>query len=216
MSRFPFAQTSMAAAAAVCALAFSLLICGCQTKVERQAAFTAALNNYYSARQDCLFPDPIKFPIAPDTKNRDEKQEFDALVKAGLLLPEGTQKAAHVRRTAHARHEGRGAYELSDVGRLDWTADQARIGYGNFCFGHPQVNAIQNSAEIAGVTPTRYKVSYRDRVILPAWAAEPQVEKAFPEIVKDSSGQTSTATMVKSSSGWKVQNVSPPVTNPMG
>ncbi len=208
MCRSTIMQTAVGATAAVCALAFSLLICGCQTKYERQAAFTAALNNYYSVRQDCLFPDSIKFPIAGATLNGDRKNEFDALVNVGLLQ----RAAAH--KTKHQASPGE--YELSNIGRLDWTADQARMGYGIFCFGHPQVNAIQNSTEIAGATPTRYKVSYRDRVILPAWAEEPQVEKAFPKVVQESSGETSTATMIKSNSGWKVQSVSPSAPNPMG
>jgi len=201
-------QTTIGATAAVCALAFSLLICGCQTKYERQAAITAALNNYYSVRQDCLFPNSIKFPIAGTTLNGDQKKELDALVNVGLLQ----RAAAHKTKNQASP----GEYELSNIGRLDWTADQARMGYGNFCFGHPQVNAIQNSTEIAGATPTRYRVSYRDRVILPAWAEEPQVEKAFPKVVQESTGETSTATMIQSSSGWKVQSVSPPAPNPMG
>jgi len=201
----------VAVAAAVCALASALLISGCQTKYDRQVAFTAALNNYYSARQDCLFADPIQFPVAANTLSKNQKAQFDALVSAGLLQHQATPKADH------KRHESsKEEYALSNIGRLDWTADQARMGYGNFCFGNPQVNGIQNSTEMAGDTPTRYKVSYRDQVILPAWASEPQVEKAFPQIVKDSSGQTSSATLVKSSSGWKVQNVSPPAATPMG
>jgi hypothetical protein len=211
MCRSTITQTEIGATAAVCALAFSLLICGCQTKYERQAAFAAALNNYYSVRQDCLFPNSIKFPIAGSALNGDQKTELDALVDVGLLQRESAHKSARSKHVAPP-----GEYKLSDIGRLDWTADQARMGYGNFCFGHPQVNAIQNSTEIAGVTPTRYKVSYRDRVILPAWAAEPQVKKAFPKVVQESSGETSTATMIKSSSGWKVQSVSPPAPNPMG
>lgn len=212
MSASQFARTSIVAvAAAACALASSLLISGCQTKYDRQMAFTAALNNYYSARQDCLFADPIQFPVAANTLSKDQKAQFDALVAAGLLQQQTTQSAEHKRHQSPAK-----GYALSNIGRLDWTADQARVGSGNFCFGNPQVNGIQNSTEMAGVTPTRYKVSYRDRVILPAWASEPQVEKAFPQIVRDNSGQTSSATLVKSSSGWKVQNVSPPAATPMG
>lgn len=212
MCRSTITQTAIGATASVvCALALSLLISGCQTAYERQTAFTAALNNYYSVRQDCLFPGSIKFPIAGTNLNGDQKNELDALVDVGLLQ----RAAAH--KTAHSRHEASpGEYELSNIGRLDWTADQARMGYGNFCFGHPQVNAIQHSTEIAGVTPTRYKVSYHDQVILPAWAEEPQVEKAFPKVIEESTGESSTATMIKSSGGWKVQNVSPPAPNPMG
>lgn len=212
MSGSQFARASIVAvAAAVCALASSLLISGCQTKYDRQVAFTAALNNYYSVRQDCLFANPIQFPVAANTLNKEQKAQFDALVTAGLLQRQGAQDAIHKHHQSSAEE-----YALSNIGRLDWTADQSRVGYGNFCLGNPQVNGIQNSTEMAGATPTRYKVRYRDRVILPAWASEPQVEKAFPQIVRDSSGQTSSATLVKSSSGWKVQNVSPPAATPMG
>jgi len=212
MNGFTFARTSFVVlTAAVCALASSLLISGCQTKYDRQMAFTAALDNYYSARQDCLFANPIQFPVTANSLNKDQKAQFDALVSAGLLQRQTAQYAPHQRH--QSSQEG---YALSNIGRLDWTADQTHLGYGNFCFGNPQVKRIQSSTEIAGVTPTRYKVSYRDRVILPAWAAEPQVEKVFPQIVEDSSGQTSSATLVKSSSGWKVQNVSPAAATPVG
>jgi hypothetical protein len=200
-----------AATGAVIPFAFALLISGCQTKYERNAAITAALNNYYGTHQDCLFADAIKFPERADAENQAETNELDALVDAGLLQRTGADN------TGHARRRGHGAeYQLSNIGRQDWTTDSERQGYGNFCFGHPQVSAIDRSTEVHGGSLMRYYVSYRDQVVLPLWATMPEVERAFPSVVKDSSGQTATATMVKNSNGWKVQNVSPPVANPLG
>ncbi len=200
----------VAATAAFCTLGITLLISGCQANVNHDAAFTTALDTYYSNRPDCLFANPIKFPESTSARNNEEMQEFQALVAAGLLEPAGVRKV-------HARRgEREDEYKLTDIGRLDWTADQARIGYGNFCIGHPQVNAIESFSRVSGSSPIKYDVSYSDKVTLPAWAATPQVKQAFPAVTKDSSGQTAKATLVKSNNRWKVMNVTPPASTPMG
>ena len=201
----------VAAATAICALGMAVLITGCQTKAERNAAFKTALNTYYSGHQDCLWSSPIKFPITADAGDENQVKALNALVDAGLLQRTEAEKARH------ARHEERRTeYELSDIGRLDWTADQARTGYGNFCFGHPQVNAIESYTKVnSGITP-KYNVSFRDSVTLPAWATLPQVKQAFPKVADASHGQTANATVTKSNNGWQVQNVNPATATPMG
>ncbi len=200
----------VALATAICALGMAMLIAGCQTKAEHDAAFKTALNTYYSGHQDCLWSNPVKFPESADTRKADQLKEFDALVDAGLLQRTGGTEARH------ARHEERRReYALSDIGRLDWTADQARSGYGNFCFGHPQVNAIESYSKVS-TGSSEYDVSFRDSVTLPAWATIPQVKQAFPKVANASTGQAASATVVKNSNGWQVMNVSPASATPMG
>lgn len=200
---------SVAIATAVCTISFALLISGCQTEFERRGAFKAALNTYYSARPDCLFSSPIKFPETASPNDKDEMQQLDALVQAGLVQKASAEETGHT----HHRNQGN-QYKLTDIGRLDWTADQAQIGYGNFCFGNPHVNAIQSASKVSGSDPTQYDVHFRDRVILPDWATNPQIQKAFPAVVKDSSGQSATATLVQSNNTWKVMKVVPPASTP--
>jgi len=196
---------------AICTLGMAVMIAGCQTKAEKDAAFKTALNTYYSNHKDCLWSSPIKLPETANAEDKDETKGFDALVDAGLLQRTGAAK------TSHARGEEHGSeYELSDIGRLDWTADPTRQGYGNFCFGHPQVNTIESDTKLAGGNMPQYNVSYRESVTLPAWATMPQVKQAFPKITKDSSGQTATATLMKGAKGWQVQNISPSTPTPMG
>jgi hypothetical protein len=191
----------LAATAAICALGAALLTSGCQTKADRDAAFMTALNTYYGNQDDCLFASPIKFPQTLNRGDENEVKEFDALVDAGLLQREGVEK------TRRARHEESGGkYGLSDIGQVDWTADDAHPGYGNFCYGHPQVNTIESYSKVSSGS---YRVSYRDDLMLPAWAQTPQVEKVFPKIAKARNVQTATATLERNGSGWQVQKVSP-------
>jgi len=195
-----------AAATIVCTLGIAGLITGCQSSQAKKAGFDTALNNFYSNRKDCLWTNPIKLPEAANGVKADEAKEFNALVDAGLLetAPADT----------HRRHEDE--YKLSDMGRLNWTADPTRAGYGNFCFGTPKVNTIESYTRLSNPGETEYQVSYRDIVALPAWATTPSVKKVFPQVSQDSSGQTATATLIKNGNGWKVQTVSRPGGTPVG
>jgi hypothetical protein len=205
-------RRSMAAAAvAACTLALALLVSGCQTEYERNVAITAALNNFYSTHQDCLFSTAVKFPETADPADQAETKGLDSLVDAGLL------RRTQVNETGHARHrEHLVEYQLTNVGQEDWTTDQHRQGYGNFCFGHAQLSTIESATKVPGDGVTRYYVGYQDQVMLPLWATTPQVEQAFPFVAKDSAGRTATATVVKSGNSWRVLDVSPPVANPLG
>lgn len=199
------------AATMICALGMAGFLMGCQSSAERESAFTTALNTYYSNNHECLFANSIKFPLTVNAKDEDQAKELDALVDAGLLNRPGAEK------TRHARHEERGAeYELSDMGRLNWTADVTRKDYGNFCIGHPQVNTIESYKKVTDTATTEYDVSYRDSVMLPAWASMPPIEKAFPMVAEDGSGQTDSATLIKDNNGWKVENVSQASGTPVG
>jgi hypothetical protein len=209
MNHAIFARTGIAAATVGCAFGIAVLVAGCQSSAAKKAGFDTAINNFYQSRQDCLWSNPIKFPETATQGN--EMQELDALVDAGLLN-KTTAKTVRRRERSNEANE----YVLSDYGRLVWKADAARAGYGNFCFGPPQVNSIESYKRVNGASATEYQVNYRDVVRLPAWASTPAVKKVFPRVKEDSSGQTATATLIKNGNGWKVQTVSQPPGTPMG
>jgi hypothetical protein len=182
------------------AIAFSV---GCKKNTVDKTAFKSALNNYYSGRQDCVWAAPVKFPAQADASDDQQTKGFDALTDAGLL----TRKAEEKKRFLIGSKQVTD-YDISDQGRASWTADASQPGYGNFCYGHPEVSSID------GYTPsddsdTRYNVTYHvGTSSLPAWASSAEMKTAFPKLAASSSGQqVATANLTRSNDGWLVQNV---------
>ncbi len=178
---------------------------GCKKNVVDQSAFKSALNNYYSSRQVCLWTAPMKLPAQADTSNDEQTKGFDALTDAGLLTRSSAEKKRFLVGSKQVNN-----YDLSDKGRSDWTADQTQPGYGNFCYGHPEVTSID------GYTPaddnaTQYNVIYHyGSGHLPEWANSTEMKTAFPKLASESSGQQSaTAALTKSNDGWLVRRVQP-------
>jgi len=178
---------------------------GCKKNVVDQSAFKSALNNYYSSRQVCLWTAPMKLPAQADTSNDEQTKGFDALTDAGLLTRSSAEKKRFLVGSKQVNN-----YDLSDKGRSDWTADQTQPGYGNFCYGHPEVTSID------GYTPaddnaTQYNVIYHyGPSHLPEWANSTEMKTAFPKLASESSGQQSaTANLTKSNDGWLVRRVQP-------
>jgi hypothetical protein len=178
---------------------------GCKKNAVDKMAFKSALNNYYSSRQDCLWPGPVKFPAQADTSNDEQTKGYDALTDAGLL----TRKAEEKKRFLIGSKQVND-YDLSDQGRASWTADASQPGYGNFCYGHPEVTSIDGYTP-ADDTETRYSVTYHvGAASLPGWANSAEMKTAFPQLASESSGrQMATANLAKSDEGWQIQNVQP-------
>ena len=178
---------------------------GCKKNTVDKGAFKSALNSYYSARQECLWTAPIKFPAQADTSNDEQTKGYDALTDAGLLTRKSAEKKRFLIGSKRVND-----YDLSDKGRATWTADQTQPGYGNFCYGHAELTAID------GFTPaddnaTQYNVTYHYAAdSLPGWADSTEMKTAFPKLASESSGQqTATANLAKSNDGWMVQSVQP-------
>jgi hypothetical protein len=176
---------------------------GCRKNAVDTMAFKSALNSYYAGQQNCLFTAPIKFPAQADTSKDEETKGYDALTDNGLL----TRKAEEKKRFLIGSKQVND-YDLSDLGRKSWVADPSQPGYGNFCYGHPEVMAIDsyNATDDAG---TRYSVTYHFHAANPPdWANNPEMKTAFPKLGAETSGQqVATAALVKTESGWLVQNV---------
>ena len=189
--------------------AAAALIAGCHTNMVDKSAFKSALNNYYSSRHECLWDHELKFPVQADTSNYDQTKGFDALTDAGLLKRTPGEKSRFLIGSKQVNN-----YDLSDKGRSDWTADAAQPGYGNFCFGSPEVTSIDNYSPSDDANATQYSVTYHYSVNLPDWANTAEIKTAFPRVANDSGGAMATATLSKSSNGWMVQNAPPVAGSP--
>ena len=196
-------QTKRMMGLAVCGA--MLIAGGCRkTNMVDKSAFTSALNDYYNARQECVWSSPVKFPAQADTSNDNQTKGFDALTDAGLLARTSAEKKRFLIGSKQVNN-----YDLSDKGRSTWTADQTQPGYGNFCYGHLQVTAIDNYTPPDTADATQYTVSYHYNMPnVPDWANSTEMKTAFPKIASDTSGQlAATANLVKSTSGWQVGSV---------
>jgi hypothetical protein len=184
-----------------------LVAAGCRkTNMVDKSAFKSAINHYLSARQECVWPDPIKFPAQADTSKEDQTKSFDALTDAGLLVRTSAEKKRFLVGSKQVNN-----YDLSDKGRSTWTADQTQPGYGNFCIGHREVTTLDSFTPPDNPDATQFSVSYHyDVASVPAWASTTEMKTAFPTIAADTSGQQmATATVVKSDQGWQVTAVQP-------
>ncbi len=197
----------MLAKKTVCLLSVILLTAavGCSKNAVDQSAFKSAINAYYSGQPVCVWSASVKFPAQADTNNEDQTKGFDALTDAGMLTRTPAEKKRFLIGSKQVND-----YDLSGKGRSTWTADPAQPGYGNFCFGHWQVTSI-DSFTPPDADATQYSVAYHDAVgSVPDWANSTEMKTAFPKIDADTSGaHTGTATLVKSSAGWQVTNVTP-------
>jgi hypothetical protein len=178
---------------------------GCHRNAVDKGAFKSAINGYYAGHQDCIWSAPVKFPVQADTSNDEQTGGYDALTDAGLLTRKSAEKSRFLIGSKQVN-----VYDLSDKGRSTWVADPTQPGYGNFCFGHPEVSSID------AYTPddpdvVQYRVTYHYGVSgVPDWANSAETRSAFPKIASESSGEhMATANLVKGVNGWVVENVQP-------
>ncbi len=171
---------------------------GCKKQVD-QTEFISAINKSFTGRHVCVWPAPIKLPAQVDPSKDEEVRDYDALSDAGLLIRGSAEKTLVGSKQVNK-------YDLSDKGRPAWTPDPNRPGYGNFCFGHFNVTAIDHATPNDPSNPTQYTVKYSYEVEgLPDWVRTPESMRTFPKIAADTSIQSATATLVKGTNGgWAV------------
>lgn len=188
-------------------MALSAWASGCKKQIDT-AEFKSAINNSFTGRHECVWPEPVKLPAEVDTSKDEKTRYYDALLDAGLLVRGTAEKKRFLVGSKQVNQ-----YDLSDKGHSAWTPDPNQPGYGNFCFGHFNVTAIDNAAPNDPSNPTQYTVTYRYEVEgIPGWAATPETMRTFPKIAADSSIQTATATLIKGTNGgWAVL---PPASQP--
>jgi hypothetical protein len=173
---------------------------GCKKQVD-QAGFKSAINKSFAGRHECVWTKPIKLPALADTSNDEQARDYETLTDAGLLIHGSAEKKRLLVGSKQVNE-----YDLSDKGHAAWIPDPNQPGYGNFCFGHFNVTAIDNATPNDPSNPTQYTVNYRYEVEgIPAWASTPESMRTFPKIAADTSIQSATATLVKSTDGgWLV------------
>lgn len=179
---------------------FVMWFAACRRQIDT-AEFKSAINNSFTGRHECIWPQPIKLPAQADTSKDEQTRTYDALTDAGLLVRGSAEKKRFLVGSKQVNN-----YDLSDKGHAAWTADPDQPGYGNFCFGHFNVTAIDSAVPNDPSNPTQYTVNYRYEVEgIPAWASTPESMRTFPKIAADTSIQSGTATLIKGTNGgWAV------------
>jgi hypothetical protein len=191
--------------AAVCGAA--LLAAGChRSNHVDKGAFKSAINDYYGARQECVWSSPVKFPAQADASNDEQTKGFDALTDAGLLTRTAQEKKRFLIGSKQVND-----YDVSPKGRSVWSADPSQPGYGNFCYGHASVTSVDSYTPSDNADATSYAVTYHYKVTsLPAWAQGAEMQTAFPKIISDTTGnRMATANLTKTNDGWQVGSVQP-------
>jgi hypothetical protein len=173
---------------------------GCKQRVD-WTPFKSAINQSFAGRHECVWPEPMKLPAEVDPSKDERIRDFNALTDAGLLIRESEEKSRSLVGSKQINK-----FDLSDKGNPSWTPDPDRPGYGNFCFGHFNVTAIDKATPNDPSNPTQYSVVYRYEVEgIPDWARTPESMRAFRKIAADTSIQSATATVVKDAGGgWTV------------
>jgi hypothetical protein len=166
-------------------LAFLTLATGCNSgkSAATPANFTKAINNHFLDHTDCLFAD-TRFPF--ETTDRDKTKQMDSLVKA-LLLDKSEEMSIHASR-----------YTIAPAG--------SRFA-PHFCYGHREVTSIDSFTPLAtneGFKETTVTYSYTMKEV-PVWALAPEIQAAFPEMARATTGQvTAKTTLAQSSAGWQI------------
>ena len=185
---------------ALCGLSL-LIATGCNKKADNTANYKSAIDTYYSAHPACLWDSPKKFPVQAGTSDTDKTSDYDALVDQGLLTRTTAEKKVMIIASKSVTN-----YDISDKGRSAWTADPTQPGYGNFCYGHRKVSAIDSatpaSSDPGATTQVVYSYTLSDA---PGWATAGETQNAYPQLHADLTGpQTSQATLTNTSNGWQL------------
>jgi hypothetical protein len=162
-------------------------VVGCSSfKEPTEKNFKIALNEYYSAHDDCLFTNTLRFPY--ETSRSDESgagsKGMDALTASNLM------------KRQEAKLIGVNRYVLTPAGE--------RAG-GRFCYGHREITAVPSFTPPATVnglpsTTVTYRYAMRD---LPLWANTDAMRAAFPTLARStSSDPQDTAKLVLTINGW--------------
>lgn len=191
--------------AVLCAAVAILAVSGCKKTADSSLNYKSALDNYYNAHPACLWAQPKKLPVQANTSDTDKTTPYDALVDQGLLVRTTAEKKELLILSKQVTN-----YDLSEQGRSNWSADINQPGYGNFCYGHWSVSAIDSSTPTTDQPGATTQVSYHYGLTgTPAWAAAPETQSAFPVIRANiASGLTGSATLTNTAGGWVVSSAS--------
>jgi hypothetical protein len=200
-----FFATKSTRFAATIVVAAAALATGCDKKADNTLNFTNAINTYYNTHPACLWKTSTQFPTQVTTSDTDKTAPYDALADQGLLVRTTAEKKVMIIASKQVTN-----YDLSEKGRAAWTPDTAQPGFGNFCYGHRKVTAIDSSTpttdQPGATTQVSYRYSFSDA---PAWATAAETQNAYPDVRANLSGpHTGQATLTNTSNGWAVSSPS--------
>jgi hypothetical protein len=184
-------------------LAFALVfMVGCKKTADNSVNYRSAINGYLQAHPACVWPEPQKLPVQVTTSDTGKTTGYDALFDQGLLTRTTGEKKVMIVASKRVTN-----YDLSDKGRSAWTADTTQPGFGNFCYGHREVQSIDGSTPNSGQPGATTQVTYHwSLTAAPDWAKAAETQNAFPQVRTDlAGGGVATATLVDTSNGWQVQ-----------
>jgi hypothetical protein len=151
---------------------------GCHSKT------TAALNMYFVAHPECLFPESPRFPY--ETSDPVKTKQMNTLVASQLLTVE-EERDLHASRYTPTQMGERAA--------------------PRFCYGHRMISSIDSftpPAQANGFLETQIAYHYTMEEV-PVWAKPASVQAAFPALAHDASGTaTGKATLARSGVDWQV------------
>ncbi len=184
----------------------ALVAAGCKKTADNTENFKSAINSYYASQPACLWSDPLRFPVQVTTSDTDKTTGYDALVDQGLLQRTTAEKKVFIIASKQVTN-----YDLTDKGRSTWKADAQQPGYGNFCYGTPTVQSVDNSTPTNDQPGATTTVNYHVGISgAPAWATAAETQNAFPQVKSQISGPVAaTATLTDTSAGWSVTSGPP-------
>jgi len=175
---------------------------GCNKQADSTSNYKSAINDYYKAHPSCLWSQPKKFPVQAANSDDAKTQGYDALTDAGLLTRTTAEKKVFIVASKQVNN-----YDVSDKGRSTWTQDPTQPGYGNFCYGHREVTAIDNATNgTDGSGNKTAQVNYHYQFAdVPAWASTQEMKTAFPDVATALSGpQAGSASLTLTGDHWQV------------
>jgi len=180
-----------------------LLAAGCSSKTDNSKAnFKTAINHYYAAHPSCVWSQAKKFPIQAATADESKTEGLDALTDAGLLKRTTEEKKRFLIGSKQVND-----YDVSAEGRSDWTQDPTQPGYGNFCYGHREVDRIDNFTTAVNSSGTKTaQVNYRFSMTdVPGWAKSQEMRTAFPQLNGAVVGtEPAQATLTMNGNNWQI------------
>src|SRR6202451_4317116 len=180
----------------------TLLFAGCNKQDDSKPNYQTAINDYYKAHPACIWQDTKKFPVQAATSDDAKTEGFDALTDAGLLTRTTAEKKVFIIASKQVNN-----YDLSDQGRSAWTPDTTQPGYGNFCFGHRAVDAIDSfTTGVNGSGLKTAQVNYHYSLSgVPGWAKTQEIKTAFPSVAAAlAQSQPAHDSLVMNGASWQV------------
>jgi hypothetical protein len=184
---------------AIVLLAGTAFTMGCSKKAAVAPNYSGAIDAYYQAHPACLWTTEKKFPVQAASSDDAKTEGYDALVDQGLLTRTVSEKKIII----ISKRENN--YDLSESGRSAWVADPSQPGFGNFCYGHRKVSAIDSSTPASDDPGAKTTVDYHYTLAgVPAWAGAAETQTAFPALASVDGPKSGTATLVNTSQGWQM------------